>query len=149
MQMGAGFKISFMLTFLKSIFTKAESPCGLDRDEVRRLEKAMREWVAEKRYREYSSSREEIAAQLNTTKEFLNAYLKHVLNSDFNTWRTSLRIKDAKKILLEQKDLPISLVGEMVGISDRSNFHNQFTKIAGCSPKQWRDSDGIGGRCPS
>lgn len=145
MQMGAGFKISAMLTFLKSIFIKAETQGLLDEGEVRRLEKAMKRWVADKRYRECVSSREEIAAQLNTTKEFLNAYIKNVLKSDFNTWRTSLRIADAKKILLQQKELPISLVGEMVGIGDRSNFHNQFTKIAGCSPKQWRDSGGIRG----
>jgi two-component system response regulator YesN len=63
-----------------------------------------------------------------------------VLKKDFNTWRTTLRIEDAKIILLDNRELPISLVGEMVGFSDRSNFHRQFTKIAGCSPKKWRES---------
>ena len=104
------------------------------------MEKAIRKWVDEKRYREYDCSREETALQLGTSREFLNAYLTQVLKTDYNTWRTTLRIEDAKKILLEQKDLPVSLVGEMVGIGDRSNFHRQFTKIAGCSPKSWRET---------
>lgn len=122
------------------IFGKKRCTPGLDPGEVRRLEKAMRKWVHDKRYREYDNGRDEVAAQLNTSEEFLNAYITGVLKSDFNTWRTSLRIEDAKKILIENKDLPVSVVGEMVGIGDRSNFHRQFTKVAGCSPKQWRES---------
>ncbi|MBR5833847.1 MAG: AraC family transcriptional regulator [Bacteroidales bacterium] len=129
-----------MLTRLRSILFKSRyARHDLDPGEVRRLEKAIRKWTDEKRYREYDRSRDDVAAQLNTSREFLNAYLTHVLRTDFNAWRTSLRIADAKKILLEQKDLPVSLVGEMVGISDRSNFHRQFTKVAGCSPKSWRE----------
>lgn len=141
MQMGAGFKISIMFAFFKSIFAKKGSLLpDLDKTEVKRLERALRIWVEEKRYREYSNSRDDVAGQLNTSREFLNAYITKVLKSDFNSWRTSLRIEDAKKVLLEQRDLPIHLVGEMVGFSDRSNFHRQFTKLVGCTPKQWRES---------
>lgn len=126
-----------MLKLLKSLRLGRQN---LDPGEVRRLDKALHKWVEEKRYREYGLSRDDVAAQLNTSTEFLNAYITKVLKSDFNTWRTSLRIKDAKKILLDNRELPISLVGEMVGIGDRSNFHRQFTKVAGCSPKLWRES---------
>ena len=131
-----------MLNWLKSLILRSEK-CrpDLDPGEVRRLDKALHKWVEDKRYREYDTSRDDVAAQLNTSREFLNAYITKVLKSDFNTWRTSLRIEDAKKILLDNRELPISLVGEMVGIGDRSNFHRQFTKVAGCSPKQWRESN--------
>ena len=61
---------------------------------------------------------------------------------DFKTWRTELRNNDEKKMLLENKELSINIVGEMCGFSDRSNFHRQFVKIVGCSPKQWRECDG-------
>ena len=141
MQMGAGFKIPAMFRFLKSLFSKSESPRpDLDRGEVERLERALRKWVDDKRYRECCVSREEIAMQLNTSRTFLNRYFTQILKVDFNTWRTSLRVKDAKRILIENRELPINLVGEMVGFSDRSNFHRQFTKIVGRTPRQWRDS---------
>ena len=139
--MGAGFKIYAMLSFLKYLFRKNDNlRPDLDKDEVRRLEKALNRWVEEKRYRDCCIDREEIALQLNTSRAFLNIYFTQVLKVDFNTWRTRLRIEDAKKALIDHRELPINLVGEMVGFSDRSNFHRQFTKIVGCSPRQWRDS---------
>ena len=127
-----------MLKLLRSLILGRQN---LDPGEVRRLDKALRKWVGDKRYREYDLSRDDVAAQLNTSREFLNEYFAKVLKSDFNTWRTSLRIEDAKKILLENNELPAEIVGQMVGIGDRSNFHRQFTKVAGCSPKQWRESN--------
>ena len=99
-------------------------------------------WVKEKRYREYDKSREEIAAEIGTTKELLHQYFALKQGIDFRTWRTELRVEDAKKMLLEDPKTSINLIGEMAGFSDRSNFHRQFTKIVGCSPKQWRDSKG-------
>jgi AraC-like DNA-binding protein len=33
------------------------------------------------------------------------------------------------------------VIGEMAGFSDRSNFHHQFVKFVGCSPRQWRESN--------
>lgn len=115
---------------------------SIDQAEVNVIEKSLKKWVEDRRYRELDLSREDVASELNTSRELLNAYFSTVLQKDFNTWRTSLRIEDAKKILLENRELPINLVGEMVGFSDRSNFHRQFTKIAGCTPKQWRESSG-------
>ncbi len=104
--------------------------------------KSLDEWVNRKKYREYDKSREEIAAEIGTTKELLNQYFTQKIGKDFRTWRTEMRIGDAKKLLLENKEVSTNIIGEMVGFSDRSNFHRQFTKIVGCSPKQWRDSGG-------
>ena len=107
-----------------------------------KIKAALSAWVEQKRYREYDKSREEIAAELGTTKELLNQYFIQEMGQDFRTWRTGLRIEDAKQILLENRKVSTNIVGEMVGFSDRSNFHRQFTKIAGCSPKQWRETEG-------
>ena len=61
---------------------------------------------------------------------------------DFRTWRTQLRIEDAKVLLLEKKNVSINVVGEMAGFSDRANFYRQFVKFVGCSPKEWRETGG-------
>ena len=110
--------------------------------EYAKLKKALDQWVEEKSYRKYDKSREEIAAELRTTKEFLHHYFMTRIGIDFKTWRTELRIAEAKRILLENREISTSVVGEISGFSDRSNFHRQFVKFVGCSPKQWRDSDG-------
>lgn len=104
---------------------------------------AIGKWVEQKKYREYDKSREEIAADLGTTKEMLNQYFSQEMGKDFRTWRTELRIEDAKALLLSDSSTSTNIIGEMVGFSDRSNFHRQFTKIVGCSPKHWRDTGGV------
>ena len=107
-----------------------------------KLEKSIDKWIEQKKFREYDKSRDEVAQELHTSKELLNMYFATKIGKDFKTWRTELRISYAQKLLLESKDLSIDIIGEMTGFSDRSNFHRQFTKIVGCSPKQWRDTDG-------
>lgn len=106
------------------------------------LSRSLEKWVKEKRFREYDKSREETAQELGTTKEQLQMYFTDKLGVDFRSWRTELRIKDAKEMLLKHKDYSINFVSETVGFSDRSNFHRQFSKSVGCSPKEWRDTDG-------
>lgn len=104
--------------------------------------KALDRWVEEKRYREYDKSREEIADEIGTTKEMLQFYFATKMGKDFRTWRTELRIEDAKALLLQDMNASINMIADISGFSDRSNFHRQFTKIVGCSPKEWRESNG-------
>ena len=115
---------------------------GFNDAEFKRIEKALEIWVQEKRFREYDKSREEIAKELHTSKESLHLYFATVKKIDFRTWRTELRIEDAKKLLLENTSTSINIIGEMAGFSDRANFYRQFVKVVGCSPKEWRESNG-------
>ena len=110
--------------------------------ELRKLENSLEKWVAKKKFREYDKSRDEIVSELNTTKELFNLYFATVKCLDFKTWRTELRIEEAKRLLLENKEVSTNIIGEVAGFSDRSNFHRQFVRIVGCSPKQWRESGG-------
>ena len=110
--------------------------------EMNKIQHALDKWVKEKRYREYDKTREQIAKELKTTKEMLHMFFVTRMSVDFKTWRTRLRIEEAKLLLLENPEMSINIVAELSGFSDRSNFHRQFTKIVGCSPKQWRESAG-------
>ena len=107
-----------------------------------RLDRALDKWVKEKRYREYDKSREETAEELCTSKETLHIYFSTRMGVDFRTWRTELRIEDAKKLLLEKKNVSVNVIGEMAGFSDRANFYRQFVKFVGCSPREWRENGG-------
>jgi AraC-like DNA-binding protein len=106
------------------------------------LDKSLEEWVAKKMYCEYDKTRDQIAEELHTTKETLHMYFMTKVGMDFRTWRTNMRIEEAKRLLLDNRDASINIIAETSGFSDKSNFHRQFVKIVGCSPKQWRDSDG-------
>ena len=118
---------------------KAKSENTID---FRNLEQALEKWVEQKKFSEYDKSREDVTKELGTTREHLHMYFTTVKGIDFKTWRTGLRIEEAKRLLLENKELSTNVIGEIAGFSDRSNFYRQFVKIVGCSPKQWRDSNG-------
>ena len=111
----------------------------LTKQEMLKIERALDKWVKEKRFREYDKNRDQIAKELNTSKEMLHLYFAYRLGVDFKTWRTRLRIEEAKVILLDNPEMSTNIVAELSGFSDRSNFYHQFTKIVGCSPKQWRE----------
>lgn len=110
--------------------------------QLKKLERSIDMWVKEKRFKEFDKTREQIAAELHTSKEMLHLYFTTKVGMDFKTWRTNLRIEEAKVLLLENPELSINIIAELSGFSDRSNFHRQFTKIVGCTPKQWRESYG-------
>jgi len=110
--------------------------------ELNRIAHSLDKWVKEKRYREYDKTREQIAKELNTSKEMLHLFFVTRMSIDFKTWRNRLRIEEAKRLLIENPEMSTNIVAELSGFSDRSNFHRQFTKIVGCSPKQWRESAG-------
>ena len=112
--------------------------------EFKRLERAIDKWVKQKKYAEFDKSRAEVAVELGTSKDMLHLYFTTRVGKDFKTWRTELRIEEAKRLLLENKDLSTNVVGEISGFSDRSNFHRQFVRLVGCTPKQWRESGGAG-----
>ena len=115
---------------------------GFNEEEFARLDRAIDKWVKDKRFREFDKSREETAEQLHTSKELLHVYFTTRMGVDFRTWRTKLRIEDAKTLLLEKKNVSINVVGEMAGFSDRANFYRQFVKFVGCSPREWRERGG-------
>lgn len=106
------------------------------------LDKAIENWIAQKMFCEYDKTRDQIAEELNTTKDILNLYFATRVGVDFRTWRTALRIEEAKKQLLENKLASINMISEASGFSDKSNFHRQFVRLVGCSPRHWRETDG-------
>ena len=110
--------------------------------EFAKLDKAIEEWVEKKLYCEYDKTRDQVAEELHTSREILNMYFTTKIGVDFRTWRTNLRIEEAKKLLLDNKDASINIIAEASGFSDKSNFHRQFVKLVGCSPKNWKDNNG-------
>jgi len=114
----------------------------LTEQEMLRIERSLDRWVKEKRFREYDKTREQIAKELKTSKEMLHLYFSVRVGEDFKTWRTRMRIEESKRLLLENPEMSTNIVAELSGFSDRSNFHRQFTKIVGCSPKHWRETAG-------
>lgn len=67
-------------------------------------------------------------------------YFKAHTNKTVVSFINEVRISYAKKLLIESDD-KISDICYLCGFSNASNFYEQFKKIAGCSPLQYRNEN--------
>ena len=104
------------------------------------ISKAIEEWAREKRFVKNDQTVEEIAHELGITHTALKWYFTNRMHTTFRTWRISLRISEAQRLLREEK-VPVSSVHKMVGVADKSNFHKQFSQVTGMTPKEYAESN--------
>ena len=105
-----------------------------------RLEAALDQWLKNKGWRDPVRTLGEAAERLGTDTRTLYYYFETRIGLDFRTWRTRLRLEDAKRMLVENPGLPPAEIGRRAGFSNRSNFARQFQADTGLTPTQWRDS---------
>ena len=103
-------------------------------DETKRI---MREWISNGGWAQ-NLNYDEVASTLGISKQKIALYTYCMHHTTFLRWRRELRIEAAKRILLEDKRIPTSLVGEFVGIPDSSNFRRLFREMTGYNPGEWR-----------
>ena len=105
-----------------------------------RLERTLSAWLEDKGWRVPVRTVGEAAERLGTDTGTLHAYFKERMGLDFRTWRTRLRLEDAKRMLLEHPEMEAAEAGRRAGFSNRSNFARQFLAYTGMTPMEWRDS---------
>lgn len=103
---------------------------------------ALDKWVAEGHFTSPGITIEEVASSIGTNRNKISLHLNTYLNLSFREWITKLRIEKARELLLTKPDLPISEIGTMVSIPNRSNFDKMFKKIIGESPSVYRRKNG-------
>ncbi len=106
-----------------------------------KFRRTLDQWVADKKYLQKDIVLEDFADQLHTTPHYIYYYFRTYLHTNFRTWRTELRIREAEKLLVEHPDLSLEKIGEMVGFNHRANFFQQFQKVTGKKPSELRKTE--------
>ena len=81
-----------------------------------------------------------VAQKFGMNASYLSTYIKKKIGMSFVEYMRTLRIANAKKLLLET-DLDIAKISENLGFSDTSSFIRYFKKSEGITPKQFRTSN--------
>lgn len=110
---------------------------------MERLEKALQAWQARQGWREPVRTVGEAAELLGTDTGTLHAYFRDRIGLDFRTWRTRLRLEDAKRMLADNPLLPPADAARLCGFSNRSNFSRQFLAYTGQTPAEWQKAASI------
>jgi AraC-like DNA-binding protein len=81
---------------------------------------------------------DEIAAKAAMTKNAFCKYFKKRTNKTYITFLNEMRIEEACKLLLTNKEAPIAEVAESCGFKNISNFNRKFKQIKGVTPSRFR-----------
>lgn len=130
----------------KTVVRQAYRPSSWRMD---RLEKALDAWQARQGWREPVRTLGEAAERLGTDTGTLYAYFRAHVGLDFRTWRTRLRLEDAKRMLAENPFLPPADAARICGFSNRSNFSRQFLAYTGQTPAEWQKKAGMSHDSPA
>lgn len=75
-------------------------------------------------------------------KPIFLAFFKQVAETNLTLYIMTLRVEQAKRLLLEQ-NLSITEVSQAVGCEDYSYFSRVFKKRAGISPRAYREGEKV------
>ncbi len=94
--------------------------------------------VEKKMYLQPGITIDDMAAKLKLGRTTLSGFINSEERMNFNVWINTLRIEDAKLLLVAEPELPIAEISDAVGFSEQSAFSRQFKNITGSSPLAWR-----------
>ena len=95
-------------------------------------------WVKAKAYTHEQFTLEELAARLYTNKTYLSTFIKEEYDMNFSGWVASLRIDEAKRIMMKEPEKRLQEVAFECGFSSLAYFSSVFSKSEGISPSAWQ-----------
>ena len=96
-------------------------------------------WVNGKQFVNQGITLKSLASELCTNQTYLSNHVNTTTGQSFRNWISRLRIEEAQQLLNMRPDIPVSCVGEMVGIPNKSSFFRQFINVTGKTPRKYRD----------
>ncbi len=103
------------------------------------IEEHIAEWISSKCFVQCGITINDVAKQSRTNRTYLSKYINTKYKCSFRAWITSLRIEEAKRLLIEKKDVSVTNISEQVGFASVESFSHIFTRQSGMSPTRWRD----------
>ena len=86
-------------------------------------------------YRDSSLSLSTLSLEFGMTEIYLSSLIRKLLGENFQSYVEKLRIRDANRMLEEQK-LPVNQIGMLVGYENANSFSRAYKRIMGYSPSQ-------------
>lgn len=105
------------------------------------IEESLHKWLEGCKYRCGNATLSDLAFDTKIPERHLRHYFKEDLNTNFRNWKMTARLEKAMKIMEQDPDKTVSSVAKQLGFEDKTNFHRQFRRATGCTPKQWKTTN--------
>jgi len=96
----------------------------------------------EKVFKELDLTLESLSKQMNINRNYLSKAINKTTGKNFNTFINEYRIKEAIKIMSDEKSdlISIDAIALEVGFNNRISFYQSFKKITGLTPSDFRNN---------
>ena len=108
------------------------------RDLAEKIQPKIDRWVSERKFCRPDITIKEAALEMGTNHNYLSAYINGYLDMTFQVWLNTLRIEEAKTLLINEPRMTIEEIGTQVGIPQNYNFSRWFKQITELTPYQFR-----------
>ena len=95
------------------------------------------EFISKKLYLDSSITFKDVVKSMNIPSCMLYEWLNKNHYANFRDWISSLRIEEAKKLLVEYPGMSNETIARMVGFNSRTYFQSTFRKKVDMSPLEW------------
>ncbi len=75
-----------------------------------------------------------LASYINVSRTYLSQVINELFQKNFNTLVNEYRIKEARDMLIENKNMTIEGIANEVGFRSKSSFNSAFKKYTGVTP---------------
>jgi len=111
-----------------------------DEEDISLMQQVHQLMATEKIYNQLDLTLDSLAKSMNVNRNYLSKAINKTTNKNFNTYINEYRVKEAIKIMSEEKSdlISVDAIGLEVGFSNRTSFYQSFKKITGLSPAEFR-----------
>ena len=108
----------------------------LSNEAIQHIGKIIQRWIDEGKHLQSGITKPMVAAELQLPIYQLSSWVKASGYDRYTQWITALRIKEAKRLLIENKDWSNEAIADHCGIS-RTHFQRLFKQETGFSPAEF------------
>ena len=81
---------------------------------------------------------ESVTKAIGTNRTYISVMVKNNLHTPFRSYINSLRINEAKRLLVEKPDDLLEVIAAECGFANDSQFVKKFKESTGMTPREWQ-----------
>ena len=122
--------------------SNAENATEFSEEQMGRIDHAIDQWMKDKCYLKRDLKLPIAAQSLGVPQYQFSAWLRQK-SLKYSEWITTLRIEEAKSILLEHPEWTSEAVADHCGFNSREYFHRIFRSYTGMTPVGFQQASGV------
>ncbi|SDG89089.1 AraC-type DNA-binding protein [Prevotella communis] len=105
------------------------------------IHSTLNRWIENGHYREHNLTLSIVARQMGVPQKQLQEWLRQSEYKKLAGLVSSLRIKEAQRVLIEHRDWSVESVADYCGFNDRKYFHQVFQQYTGTTPAKFQQNN--------